>query len=257
MNSGLILFVIIITCTQGCKKIVNLKDNCRPSMCIDLPKNERICKGETSIFLLGGLYKRMSWQCGNLTKWLSWDKQANEVHVDYWTNGKVLFEMYDCSVKCVIDHYTLECPYNSGDTIEHAYVYELHKSETTTVKTQRAIKVSLSLSAIIKKLVLGELEGSFADERTTVTEVTYNYTTYGVIPPGHVFCQFREATKIGNDWQCKLPKFKQIKVNSRSCSSLFECPKDAFKESSSKDSVRRMSAVPLPFLLIISSCILA
>ena len=165
--------------------------------------------------------------------------------------------MYDCSEKCVTDHYTLECPYNSGDAIKHACVYELHKSETTTVETQRATKVSLSLSAIIKELVSGELGGSFTDERTAVTEVTYNYTTYSVIPPGHVFCQFRKATKIGNDWQCKLPEFRQIKVNSGSCSSLFECPKDACKGPSSKDSARRMSAIPLPFLLIISACILA
>ena len=165
--------------------------------------------------------------------------------------------MYDSSEKCVTDHYTLECPHNIGDAIQHACVYELHKSETTTVETQRAIKVSLSLSAIIKKLVLVEVGGRFADERTTVTGVTYNYTTYGVKPPGHVFCQFREATKIGNHWQCKLPEFKQIKVNSGSCSSLFECPKDTCKESSSKDSARRMSAMPLPFLLIVSACILA
>ena len=221
-----------------CKEVEYTSDKCRSSSYI-MVASQRVSKGSEDVRIkLTGTQNEVTWHCGTDKESVKWGKDANQIRVNYLTDGTVQWTVYNCDdlsgperagIKCSDEAFSTACPGGTNGTC----VFEVSRLTSFIDKTTTTVQVSAEVSQQVTTEASGKISGSITQERSKATVVEYKQKSYLVIPAGFKFCSFSDATSIkdvlaptGYKWQCSGTQFVQTKLSySGPCSERPKCSK--------------------------------
>lgn len=86
---------------SACVSVDSTSDKCRSADYITVA-GQRVDKGASNkIIKLPGLQKETKWYCGSAEERTAWDKPANELRVNYESDGTIHWDIYKCGASSV------------------------------------------------------------------------------------------------------------------------------------------------------------
>jgi len=91
------LHPIAVMAASNCELVDSTSDKCRSADFITVA-DERVTKGDSNkIIRLPALQKEVQWVCGSSLERTAWGKPANELRVNYDSDGTIEWIVYKCA----------------------------------------------------------------------------------------------------------------------------------------------------------------
>jgi hypothetical protein len=237
--SVVLVSMLRVVAAAQCKEIEFTSDKCSSSSVITIASQKVYKRSEDVRIKLTGSHSEATWFCGSSKERLAWGEAANQIRVNFLSDGTVQWTVYNCDdlsgperagIECSDEAFSTACPGGTNDTC----VFEVSTSTSFIDKTTTTVQVSGEVAQQVSASTTATISGSVTQERSMAKKVEVNQKSYLIIPAGFKFCSFSDAKSVkdvlaptGYKWQCSLTKFVQAKLSYNGpCSNLPKCSKN-------------------------------
>lgn len=234
----LVAWALHASYAASCKQVEYTEEKCRSSSTVTFA-SQRIRKGSRDVRItLSQRESELSWHCGNSKERVAWGEPANQLRVNYLSDGNVQLTVYNCDDLsgpkkageiCSDEAFSTACPGIKGSN--HTCVFQVSTSTSFIKEASTTVEITGKLAKDIKGGASAEISGGISHTQSNTKIYKYEDKSYLFIPAGYRFCSFSIATSkkdvlapTGYKYECSETYFRQTEVHG-GCSGEKKCEK--------------------------------